>query len=110
MSPRCIVLSERSDDKLARAAFACLASIREREFLNRLFTGRDEPIPSADVLIVPVEAGTMQRVADLLARVRREAPRTSALVVGADLTQEQVLRVLTAGAYDFVSAPYLSTE
>ena len=52
----------------------------------------------------------MQRTLDLLTRVRLEAPRTSVLVVGAQLAQEQIFRVLMAGAYDFVSAPYLGAE
>ncbi len=69
-----------------------------------------EAVPSADVIIVPVGANTMQRAVDLLARVRLEAPRTSVLVIGEALTQEQILRVLTLGAYDFVSAPYLKAE
>jgi two-component system response regulator GlrR len=43
-------------------------------------------------------------------RARIEAPSTSILVIGVELTQTQLLRVLAAGACDFVSAPYSETE
>ncbi len=52
----------------------------------------------------------MQRTLDFLARVRLEAPGTSVLVLGAQLAQEQIFRVLMAGAFDFVSAPFLGAE
>jgi two-component system, NtrC family, response regulator GlrR len=108
--PRCIVLSEQGEGELARGAYSCLASVEELELRSERFPRPGEALPSADVIIVPVAAITMQRTVDLLARVRLEAPRTSILVIGEALTQEQILRVLTAGAYDFVSAPYLKAE
>jgi two-component system response regulator GlrR len=70
----------------------------------------DEAIPTADALVVPVEAATMQLALDFLMRVRLEAPSTSVLVVGAQSANEAISRVLAAGAYDFVSAPFLDAE
>lgn len=108
--PRCIVLSEQGEGELARGAHACLASVQELELRSERLPRPGEALPPADVIIMPVAAFTLQRSVDLLTRVRLEAPRTSVLVIGEALTQEQMLRVLTAGAYDFVSAPYLKAE
>ena len=60
-SPRCIVLSDHGDDKLARSAYACLASVRELELFSERLPQSAEAIPSADVLVAPVEAAAMQR-------------------------------------------------
>jgi len=109
-SPRCIVLSDHGDDKLAGSASACLASIRELEIDSGRLPRPGEAIPAADVLVVPVEAATMQRMLDLLARIRLEVPGTSVLVLGVRLAQEEILRVLAAGAYDFVSTPFSGAE
>ena len=109
-APRCMILSDHGSDEPARNARACLASVRELEILSGRLPRSGETIPSADVLLVPIDAATMQCALDFLTRVRLEAPGTSVLVVGAQLTQEHILHVLTAGAYDFVSAPYSGAE
>ena len=107
---RCIVLSCHGEDELAWHARACLSSVRELELGSQRLPQSGESIPPADVLVVSVEAATMQSTLDFLVRVRLEAPGTSVLVLGARFAQEEILRVLAAGAYDFVSAPFLAAE
>ena len=47
---------------------------------------------------------------DFLIRVRLEAPGTSVIVIGAMTAQSEIRRILAAGAFDFVSAPFLEAE
>ncbi len=108
--PRCIVLSDVGDRELAWNALACLESVREIELLSRPLPRSGESIPPADVIVVPVDAETIPLALELLARTRLETPCISVLVVGAELDQEQISRVLTAGAYDFVAVPYSGAE
>jgi two-component system response regulator GlrR len=104
--PRCIVFSEEEDGDAGRNAFACLATIRGLELLSRRLPQSGEELPAAQVLVLPVDTSNMQRALGLLARIRAEAPSTLVLVVGIQLGQDQIFRLLAAGAYDFVSLPY----
>ncbi|HEY6864458.1 MAG TPA: sigma-54 dependent transcriptional regulator [Burkholderiales bacterium] len=110
MASRCIVLSHRDEDPLAASARACLEQVPALEIAVQRVPAAGEPVPDADVLVVPAEPATLQRTLDLLGRVRLESPGTSVLVLGAGFAQEDILRILTAGAYDFVSAPFLVAE
>jgi two-component system response regulator GlrR len=107
---RCIVLSHFGDAELARNAYASLQTVRELELVSEWLPWSAETVPTADVLVVPVDTESMPSALDLLARIRLEAPRTSVLVVGAQLDQQEIFRVLAAGAYDFLSAPYSGAE
>jgi two-component system, NtrC family, response regulator GlrR len=109
-SSRCIVLSHQGEEPLAASARACLAQIPELDLGSARVPQGGEPVPAADVLVVSIEPGTIPRTLDFLGRVRLEAPGTSVLVLGAGFAHEDILRVLSAGAYDFVSAPFLVPE
>jgi len=52
----------------------------------------------------------MECALDFLTRVRIEKPTASVLVIGNQLAQEHIFTLLTAGACDFVSAPYSRME
>jgi len=108
--PCCVVLSGPGEDALARDAHSCLASVGLLELRSARLPRSEEPLPSADVLVVSADSAGLRRAIDLLARVRLEASRASVLVLGKALSREQILAVLTAGAYDFVSAPFLEAE
>jgi two-component system, NtrC family, response regulator GlrR len=108
--PRCVVFFENDDGDVGRTAFANLASASDLEISLERFPQSGEEISPGRVLVVPVDAKTMQRALDLLARLPAEAPSARVLVVGVQLARQQIFRLLTAGAYDFVSAPYSQAE
>jgi two-component system response regulator GlrR len=105
-----MVLSDQGDGELGRNARACLASVRELDLHSERLPQPGETIPSADMFVIAADAEFMPCALEFLARVRLEAPATPVLVIGAQLAQEQLIRVLIAGAYDFVSAPYAGVE
>ena len=63
-----------------------------------------------DLLVVPVQRGNFDAVVAEIARLRTDCPACSIIVVCIDLLTENIAALLSAGAFDFMCAPYARRE
>ena len=63
-----------------------------------------------DLLVLPVQPETLVAATTQIEHLLRNSPACSVIVVCTDLQPAQIAALLGAGAYDFVSEPYLRNE
>lgn len=66
--------------------------------------------PVCDLAVVPAEGERLALAMTTIAQLRAALPASNIIVVCEDLCSKQIAALLGAGAFDFVSSPYLDTE
>lgn len=78
--------------------------------LNVLWQPSDDEQADCHLLILPVQAETLDLAKAEIARLRAASPACSIIVICGGVQPEQIVDLLRAGAFDFVSAPYMKEE
>jgi len=76
----------------------------------RTFCSEPAQWPAADGVIVVSDRDSHRHGLRQIEQIRGALPRCSVVAVGDGLDEEQMLSLLAAGAYDFVSVPYRDGE
>lgn len=110
----CLVFSAPSRNSVVeqsqRATVDALRNERDISVTEMPFPESDALLLVADAVILIVAADALKLALRLIARIRSESPCCGVVLVGVEIAEPEMLSLLRAGVYDFVSAPFHACE
>ena len=93
-----------------RATVDALRNERDISVTEMQFPESDALLLATDAVILIVAADALKLALRLIARIRSESPCCGVVLVGVEIAEPEMLSLLRAGVYDFVSAPFHACE
>ena len=105
----CGVISVGPSESSGRRAYEELLAQAPSRMRFLWQPGHTEQV-ECDLMVLPVQTETVALATVEIDRLRTTSPACSVIVICMELPPEQITALLSSGAFDFVSAPYLGTE